>query len=107
MHPRVEREKRIVESMINKFCLEVHKDSEICLDCQGLIEYANKRLLSCPFIEDKPICSKCDIHCYNKKQQDQIKLIMRTMGPKMIYTHTWDTLWYFYYKFIHKRQRIA
>lgn len=107
MHPRIKREKRIIDSMITNFCLDVHKVSEICSDCKELMEYAEKRLLKCPFIEDKPICSKCDIHCYNKNQQDQIKLVMRTMGPKMIYTNTWDTIWYFYYKFIHKRQKIT
>lgn len=107
MHPRIEREKRIINRMITEYCQEVHKDAVLCNDCNELIEYAEKRLLKCPFIEDKPICSKCDIHCYNKKQQDQIKEVMRTMGSKMIYTHTWDTIWYFYYKFIHKRQRIT
>lgn len=107
MHPRVAREKRIVESMITKYCFDFHNEPEVCSDCAELMDYAEKRLLKCPFIADKPICSKCDIHCYNKKQQDQIKLVMRTMGPKMFYTHTWDTIWYFYYKFIHKQQRIT
>jgi hypothetical protein len=106
MHPRVKREKRIIDSMIINFCLVAHKVSETCSDCKELMDYAEKKLLKCPFIEDKPICSKCDIHCYNKAQQEQIKLVMRTMGPKMIYTNTLDTLWYFFYKFIHRRQRI-
>lgn len=106
MHPRVAKEKRIIESMITNFCIDIHKKPEVCTDCKELMEYAEKRLLKCPFIEDKPICSKCDIHCFNKNHQDQIKLVMRTMGPKMLYTNPLDTIWYYYYKFIHKRQKI-
>ena len=106
MHPRVAKEKRIIESMITNFCFDMHKGSEVCPDCKELIEYADKKLLKCPFIENKPICSKCDIHCYNKNHKDQIKLVMRTMGPKMLYTNPLDTIWYYYYKIIHKRQKI-
>mgnify|MGYP000716292905 FL=1 len=63
MHPRVQREKRILETMIHTYCEEVHKTSDLCDACEELIEYAEKRLLSFPFLKDKPVCSKCDIHC--------------------------------------------
>ncbi|MFC2151748.1 nitrous oxide-stimulated promoter family protein [Bacteroidota bacterium] len=107
MHPRIEREKRVVELMIKNFCLDIHKQQQLCSDCSELIDYAEKRLLSCPYIENKPVCVKCTIHCYNKQQQEKIKQVMRTVGPKMIYKHPWDTLWYFFYKFTHKYQKIA
>ncbi|PLX13815.1 MAG: nitrous oxide-stimulated promoter family protein [Marinilabiliales bacterium] len=107
MHPRVQREKRILETMIHTYCREVHKASDLCVECEDLIEYAEKRLLSCPFLKDKPVCSKCDIHCYNTKQKDKIKAVMRKVGPKMILTHTFDTIWYYYYKFIHKSQKAS
>ncbi len=107
MHPRVQREKKIVGLMVNKYCEEIHNNSSLCKDCNDLLEYTEKRLLSCPYIKNKPVCSKCDIHCYNKKQKDRIKEVMQTIGPKMIYTNTLDTLWYFYYKFIHKHQKIT
>jgi len=107
MHPRIEREKKILNIMISIFCFDIHNKEELCEDCYELKEYAEKRLLSCPYIKDKPICSNCNIHCYNKHQQNKIKKVMKTVGPKMIYSHTKDALWYFYYKFIHKNQRIA
>jgi len=107
MHPRINREKRIINLMISNFCLDVHESNELCEDCNELKDYAEKRLLSCPFIKNKPVCSNCNIHCYNKHQQDKMKQVMRTVGPKMIYTHTRDALWYFFYKFMHKYQRIA
>ncbi len=106
MHPRVKREKRIVQLMMNKYCEDIHNSSTLCTDCNELLEYAERRLLTCPYIENKPVCSNCDIHCYNKNQKEKIKKVMRTVGPKMIYTHPLDTLWYFFYKFIHKNQKI-
>lgn len=107
MHPRVKREKRIVQLMMNKYCEDIHNNSTLCTDCNELLEYAERRLLTCPYIENKPVCSNCDIHCYNKNQKEKIKKVMRTVGPKMIYTNTLDTLWYFFYKFIHKNQKIT
>jgi len=107
MHPRINREKRIINLMISNFCLDVHESNELCGDCNELKDYAEKRLLSCPFIKNKPVCSNCNIHCYNKHHQDKMKQVMRIVGPKMIYTHTMDTLWYFFYKFKYKYQRIS
>lgn len=107
MHRRVKKEKRIVTKMIYTYCRDIHQTEPLCEDCEELLNYAEKRLLKCPFIKNKPICSSCDIHCYNTKQQDRIRELMHTVGPKMIYTHTLDTLWYLFYKFIHKFQKIT
>lgn len=107
MHPRIEREKRIVNLMISSFCHDVHHTNELCEECNELINYAEKRLLSCPFIENKPACSKCTIHCYNKDQKEKIKKVMKTMGPKMIFKYPKDSIWYFFYKLIHKNQKVA
>lgn len=107
MHKRIAREKKIINVMISHFCLEVHKKDELCEECNELKEYAEKRLLTCPFIKDKPVCSKCTIHCYNKHHKDKIKEVMKTVGPKMIYKHPKDTIWYMFYKLIHKNQKIS
>jgi hypothetical protein len=107
MHPRIEREKRIVNLMISNFCLEIHKTNELCDDCAELRDYAEKRLLSCPFIKDKPVCSNCNIHCYNKTQKEKIREVMKTIGPKMIFKYPKDTIWYFFYKLVNKNQKVA
>ena len=108
MHKRIEREKRIINLMITDYCkLEHHNENELCPTCTELVEYAEKRLLACPFLENKPVCSKCSIHCYNKQKKEEIKNVMRTVGPKMIYKYPKDTIWYLFYKFIHSNQRIA
>jgi len=107
MHRRVEREKRIINIMIKMYCSDIHQSSELCNDCKELKDYAEKKLLNCPFIKNKPVCAKCDIHCYNTQQQEKIKEVMRTVGPKMLYTHSLDTIWYYIYKFTHRYQKIT
>lgn len=106
MYRRVKKEKRIIRLMIHQYCEYVHNNALLCTECKDLLEYAEKRLLNCPFMKNKPVCSDCDIHCYNKNQQERIHKVMRNVGPKMISTHTLDTLWYFFYKLIHKNQKV-
>lgn len=107
LHPRIEREKRIVNLMITDYCREVHKKEELCEECKELKDYAEKRLLSCPFIDNKPVCSNCTIHCYNTKQKAKIKQVMKTVGPKMLFKYPKDALWYFFYKLINRNQKAA
>lgn len=107
MHRRIKREKRILHLMIQQYCEDEHNNVSLCADCKELLEYAEKRLLNCPFMKNKPVCSGCEIHCYNKNEQEKIKKVMHTVGPKMIYTHTLDTLWYLFYKLIHKNQKLS
>ena len=105
MHRRVKKEQRIVTRMIHIYCRDVHQNEQLCEECEELLNYTERRLLKCPFMKNKPICSSCDIHCYNTKQQDRIKEVIRTVSPKMIFTNTFDTLWYLFYKFTHKYQK--
>jgi len=106
MHKRIRREKRIVEKMIHLYCAENHHTTSLCDSCFELQEYAFKRLLNCPFEEDKPVCSKCRIHCYRTKEKEKIKIVMRYAGPKMILKSPIDTILYFYTKLRFKNQLI-
>lgn len=108
MHKRVLREKRIVNIMISDYCQTEHNSNkDLCEECYDLKMYAEKRLLKCPFLEDKPVCSKCNIHCYNKIQKDKIRTVMRSVGPKMIYKYPLETIWYFFYKLRHIPQKVS
>lgn len=107
MDKRLEREKRLVNIMIYRFCVDQHKTNELCADCSHLLEYAYQRLLVCPFAEDKPVCSKCTIHCYNKSYRQQIIDVMRYSGPKIFFSQPIDTILYFWDKFKHRNHKIA
>ena len=98
METRIDREKRIVTNMISLYCQDHHNSDDLCESCSALKEYTFKRLLSCPFSEDKPVCSKCTIHCYNKNEKEKIKEIMKYSGPQMLLKFPKDTILYYFDK---------
>lgn len=83
----LKREKKTVLSMIQIFCKGNHFQNTLCDDCKELLDYSLKRIDNCIFIDNKPVCVDCEIHCYNKEMREKIKVIMRYSGPKMIYRH--------------------
>lgn len=82
---RVEKEKRVIQLMINIYCKKKHNSKdELCEECKELLEYANKRLTLCKFGDEKTTCSKCPIHCYKKDMKLKVKEVMRFSGPRLI-----------------------
>ncbi len=70
------------------FCRDRHgATSALCPECQGLLAYANVRLERCRFGEEKPTCAKCPVHCYQRHHREQIKVMMRYAGPRMMWEH--------------------
>jgi len=51
------------------------------------MEYASKRLDKCPFQEGKTTCAKCPVHCFKPDMRQQIRLVMRYSGPRMLLRH--------------------
>jgi hypothetical protein len=83
---RRERESIIVQAMIGMYCRSNHgRDSNLCNECLSLSVYASKRLLSCMYGELKPVCKECPVHCYSPQMREQMRLVMRWAGPRMIY----------------------
>lgn len=83
---RREREKIIVQTMINMFCAANHKvEGTLCKECGELSAYAEKRLLSCLYGEIKPVCKDCPVHCYSPQRREQMRQVMQYSGPRMIY----------------------
>ena len=96
---KIEREKRVVSTMIRLYCKGREGHRELCPECRALEAYAHARLERCPFGEDKPMCNFCTVHCYNADQQAKIKAVMRYAGPRMLFhapltalRHLWGTL---------------
>jgi len=74
--------------MIIYYCKKNHQqEKNLCCDCEKLIEYAWLKLDKCPYGENKPACSKCEIHCYSTLMRKKIKDIMRYSGPRMIFIY--------------------
>jgi predicted amidophosphoribosyltransferase len=89
------RERTTVEAMIRLHCRGRHAGGrELCGACRDLLEYAQKRLDTCPFQEGKPTCAKCPVHCYRRDMREQVRVVMRYAGPRMLYRHPLLALWH-------------
>ena len=91
--PRIEREKRTVSAMIELYCADQHaaahadQHGELCPACAELRAYAMQRLDRCPFQEQKTTCANCAVHCYRPDRKEQIRVVMRYAGPRMLRRH--------------------
>lgn len=63
-----------------------------CEECLEFLDYAEQRLVKCPYGQAKPTCAKCPIHCYKRVQKEQARVIMRYAGPRMMFRHPWLAL---------------
>lgn len=81
-------EQQTVEEMIHLYCHKVHTTKDgLCNECRALSNYAKLRSQKCPFIEEKTFCSNCEVHCYKEDMRDQIRIVMRYSGPRMLLHH--------------------
>ena len=80
-------EKAIIAFMIKSYCRHKHHVKEICPSCQELLDYANKRIDVCPFMASKTFCSSCKVHCYEADKRIQIREVMKSSGPLMLFHH--------------------
>jgi hypothetical protein len=88
-HPRIKREKKTIEAMVQIYCKNhhEHRGGELCEECSSFFEYAKMRLDKCPFQEKKTTCGKCPIHCYQPQMREKVKKVMRYSGPRMLLHH--------------------
>jgi hypothetical protein len=56
-------------------------------ECAELLAYARLRLEKCRYGADKPTCANCDTHCYKPAMRDQVRIVMRYSGPRMLKLH--------------------
>ncbi|MCL6271844.1 nitrous oxide-stimulated promoter family protein [Sansalvadorimonas sp. 2012CJ34-2] len=83
---RLERENRTVQKMIELYCHHHHRNGlkGCCSKCRELQDFAERRLSRCIYGPEKPVCAKCPVHCYKPAQREQIRIIMRWAGPRML-----------------------
>jgi hypothetical protein len=82
------REQKTIAAMIGIYC-EAHHGTKRkrCEECEALFDYAMHRLDKCPFVENKPACSECKVHCYQPEMRVRIMQVMRYAGPRMMKRH--------------------
>lgn len=84
---RLAREWQTIESMIRIYCRARHHTQGLCPECSSLMSYANLRLERCRFGAGKPTCANCPVHCYQRARREQIRIVMRYAGPRMLWRH--------------------
>lgn len=84
---RINREIRTIERMIKIYERAHPAPVTSPDDYNKLYTYAIKRLEKCRYGEQKPACKQCPVHCYQPKMREQMKVIMRWSGPKMLFHH--------------------
>jgi len=96
----VRLEAKTVAVMIEMYCRHFHQstDGRLCSRCTQLKEYAELKINKCPFGENKPVCSVCQVHCYKPQMREEIKAIMRYSGPRMLGRHPLLAIRYLYRK---------
>ncbi|WP_243207946.1 nitrous oxide-stimulated promoter family protein [Pseudoflavonifractor hominis] len=53
--------------MIRLFCKKLHRQIDLCPDCQEVLSYAMDRSDLCPLIERKTFCSSCKIAAIDRR----------------------------------------
>ena len=85
---RLAREWRTMSAMIHCYCAGKHPgNADLCSECRSLSNYAMARLDRCRFGAEKPTCANCPVHCYQRHWKEQIKVVMRYAGPRMVWRH--------------------
>jgi predicted amidophosphoribosyltransferase len=96
----MKREQRTIGAMMEIYCRDQHDTSgSLCASCKKLLDYAERRLESCPFEERKPACNHCSIHCYSEQMRMQVQGVMRYAGPRMLLRHPLLSLYHLLDKF--------
>jgi hypothetical protein len=90
---RLAREWQTMTAMVRIYCRDRHGTrGELCGECAQFLSYANVRLERCHYGPEKPTCAKCPVHCYQRERREQVRVIMRHAGPRMMWEHPWMSL---------------
>jgi hypothetical protein len=91
--PRIRQEQRTLDAMLDIYCRDRHgSHGALCPDCARLQDYGHRRLETCPFQEQKPVCNRCEVHCYSQTMRKRVGEVMRYAGPRMPWRHPWLSL---------------
>jgi len=85
------RELKTIAAMVRMYCRGHEHGREhgaqLCAECGALLEYATRRLERCVFGDAKPTCANCVVHCYSADRREQVRVVMRWAGPRMLLRH--------------------
>ena len=83
-------EKQVMTMMVRVYCRgQKHqpKGEGLCPACAALLSYAHNRIDLCPRMKEKTFCSKCPSPCYEPRQREEIRGVMRYAAPRVLLRH--------------------
>ena len=72
-----------------------NKELELCPDCQKLLNHGIAKLLQCPY-DPKPMCKKCQTHCYAPAYRERIREVMKFSGLYLVKHGRIDLIMHYY-----------
>jgi len=83
-------------SMMDPRLAEVLEDEILlCADCRKLLTHAVAKSLQCPH-DPKPMCKKCETHCYAPAYREKIKEVMKFSGLYLVKHGRLDLMAHYY-----------
>lgn len=100
---KVVRDLRTLVRFVEHYCAAKHGDRErrcaeirshdvaalcgaaprLCADCAKLLTHALVKRTHCP-MDPKPACRLCPKHCYASRYREEIRRVMRYVGPRAL-----------------------
>jgi len=81
------KDKRLTDALGNR-------EVALCQDCGKLLNHGMVKLLLCPY-NPKPMCKKCETHCYAPGYREKIRKVMRFSGMYLIKHGRLDLLFHY------------
>ena len=70
------------------------KDLLLCEDCRKLLNHGIAKLLICPY-NPKPMCKKCETHCYAPGYREKVRQVMRFSGIYLVKRGRLDLMFHY------------
>jgi uncharacterized CHY-type Zn-finger protein len=108
---------RILVDFISVFCREKHrshlkeafhindarlnhslidKNPVLCQGCRKLLSHGIAKLLLCPY-DPKPMCKKCETHCYAPGYREKVREVMRFSGMYLVKHGRLDMVFHYFF----------
>ena len=111
--PRQQKDLKVLSHFIDLSCRSRHRGRQttvpepvisrlvgrprpLCPECLELLDYAARRLRSCP-LDPKPSCKKCPVHCYRPDFRARIRETMTWSGKRMILRGRLDLIRHYFF----------
>lgn len=68
----------------------------LCKDCTKLLAHGIGKRIICPY-DPKPMCKKCETHCYKPFYREKIREVMKFSGIYLVKHGRLDLIYHYYF----------